>query len=217
MRAFVALLFVLPFSSIVSANTDSVSGAAVVREMNLARQNPAAYAAFAEELRGRFNGRSLVLPGGGRIFSKEGLHAVDDAIRFLKSTAPLQPLALSPGMCRGAADHCADQASGGFSHNGKDGSNPGSRMSRYGTWASAWGENIAYGKKSARDIVLALIIDDGQPARKHRKNIFSAKFNYAGAAYGSHARFGSVCSIDFAGGYIEHDQAAALVAQNSDR
>src|SRR4051794_3598440 len=217
MRAFLALLFVLPFSYPIFADSDSVTGAAVIREMNLARQNPAAYAGFAEELRSHYNDRSIVLPGGGRIFTKEGLHAVDDAIRFLKSATPMQPLTLSAGMCRGAADHCSDQASGGFSHNGKDGSNPGSRMSRYGTWTSAWGENIAYGKKNARDIVLALIIDDGQPARKHRKNIFSTKFNYAGAASGSHARFGTVCSIDFAGGYIEHAQAAAFVAQNTDR
>ena len=94
-------------------------------------------------------------------------------------------------MCKAAADHCADQAVGRRGHDGSDQSNPEARISRYGNWGGAWGENIAYGKHSARDIILALIIDDGQPARKHRKNIFSAKFNYAGAAYGPHAVFGT--------------------------
>ena len=128
----------------------------------------------------------------------------------------MQPLTLSPGMCKGAADHCADQARGGFGHNGTDRSKPGDRISRYGVWSLSWGENISYGKTSARDIILALIIDDGLRARKHRKNIFSSKFNYAGAAYGPHARYGSICSIDFAGGYVERGQApaGALVAKN---
>jgi len=62
---------------------------------------------------------------------------------------------------------------------------------------------------------IALIIDDGQPGRKHRKNIFNSNFNYAGAAYGPHARFRSVCTTDFAGAYAEHGQVAdTLVARN---
>jgi uncharacterized protein YkwD len=199
-----AFLFALAPALLFAANSDEhVSGDAVVQEMNLARQNPQLYATFVEELRSHFNGRYYVLPGGTRVVTKEGTRALDDAIRFLRHARPMQPLAYSEGMSRGAADHCADQAPGGFSHTGRDGSNPGVRMSRYGAWGLIWGENIAYGKTSARDIVLALIIDDGLPARKHRKNIFNAKFNFCGAAYGPHARYGSVCTTDFAGAYAE--------------
>lgn len=205
------ILFPLIALQVLSAaeelSTDSVSGSAVVREMNLARQNPALYATYIEELRSHYDGNVLVLPGQTRIRTKEGRRSVDEAIRFLRSARPLQPLTLSPGMCRGAADHCASQAGGAIGHG-----NPASRIGRYGHWATAWGENISYGKTTARDIVMALIIDDGLPARKHRANIFAAKFNYAGAAYGPHARYGSVCSIDFAGGYAERD--SALLARN---
>ena len=89
-------------------------------------------------------------------------------------------------------------------------------MKRYGDWSITWGENISYGKNSTRDVVLALIIDDGLRERKHRANIFSPKFNFAGAAFGPHAKFGSVCSIDFAGGYLEKGEAPAqpLLARN---
>ncbi len=213
-----AFLFAAVSATLAAASTEvgGVTGAAVIREMNVARQNPAVYATYLEDLRAHFNGRFLVLPGQTRIYTREGLGAVDEAIRFLRSAKPIQPLTLSPGMCRGAADHCAEQAGGAIGHDGRGWSNPGSRMKRYGTWTAAWGENISYGKNSARDIVLALIIDDGLRARKHRANIFAEKFNYAGAGYGPHAHYGSVCSIDFAGGYAERGQAPAapLFARN---
>src|SRR3954463_558722 len=194
---------------------DEASARAVIREMNLARQNPALYATFVQDLRSRMNGNVLVL-SGTRIRTKEGTRALDEAIHFLQTTQPLQPLTSSPGMTRAAADHCADQAGGGFGHAGRDRSHAGQRIARYGTCSGGWAENISYGKSSARDVVLALIIDDGQPARKHRINIFSPNYNYAGAAFGRHARFGAMCSMDFAGGYAERGEAApeALVARN---
>ena len=192
------------------------SSAAVVHEMNLARQNPQLYASYLQELRASFNGTAMVLPGGTRIRTKEGTGAIDEAIHFLHSAQPMSPLTFSSGMSRAAADHCAEQAGGEFGHGGVGGSNPAARIGRYGAWTLGWGENISYGKSTARDVVIALIVDDGLPARKHRKNIFSPKFNYAGAAFGGHARYGAVCSIEFAGGYAENNQPTSetLIARN---
>ena len=220
MRLFVsALVSLLIFtaSALFAAdkNDDSASGRAVIRELNLARQNPALYATFVQELRSRMNGNVLVL-GHTRIRAKEGTAAVDEAIRFLQRAQPLPPLALSRGMSRAAADHCADQADGGFGHEGKDRSHAGQRISRYGNFSGGWAENISYGKSTARDVVLALIIDDGLPGRKHRANIFNPSYNFAGAAFGSHARFGTMCSMDFAVSYAERGESPAdtLVARN---
>jgi uncharacterized protein YkwD len=214
-----ALVFsLIAVSSVVAGQKqeESASGRAVIREMNLARQNPALYATFLQELRSRMNGNLLVLPGTTRIRTKEGTAAVDEAIRFLRNAQALAPLAFSPGMSRAAADHCADQASGGFGHEGRDRSHAGQRIARYGTSMGGWAENISYGKSTARDVVLALIIDDGLPARKHRTNIFNPNYNVAGAAFGPHARFRTMCSMDFAGGYAERGEADAdtLVARN---
>ncbi|MEY2555020.1 MAG: hypothetical protein QOF93_164 [Verrucomicrobiota bacterium] len=181
-----------------STETEPVSASAVLRELNLARENPGLYATFVAE------SRPFHMIEHGR--------AVDEAVRFLKKARPLPPLALSTGMSRAAADHCAEQVEGQLGHDGADRSNPGDRISRYGTWSATWGENISYGQKTARGIVLTLIIDDGVRSRGHRKNIFNPKFNYAGAAFGLHARYRTVCSIDFAGGYAE--RAEALVARN---
>jgi uncharacterized protein YkwD len=213
---FFSLAAILAASS-PATNANSVNGSAIVDEMNRARQQPAAYAEYVKESLAEYNGKYIELPGHTRIYPKEGTRAFDEAIRFLRSARPEQPLALSHGLSHATADHCADQVDGSIGHDGHDRSNPGSRISRYGAWTGAWGENIAYGKTSARDVVLALIIDDGIAGRKHRKNIFNPKFNVAGAAYGPHARYRTVCTIDFAGGYIERGQPASqLVARNND-
>jgi uncharacterized protein YkwD len=181
-----------------ASEPEHVSAAAVLRELNLARENPGLYATFVAE------SRPFHMIERGR--------AVDEAVRFLKKARPLPPLTLSSGMSRAAADHCAEQVEGQLGHDGADRSSPGDRISRYGTWSATWGENMSYGQKTARGIVLTLIIDDGVRSRGHRKNIFNPKFNYAGAAFGPHARYRTMCSIDFAGGYAE--QAEALVARN---
>lgn len=196
------------------AGTDP--GRAAIREMNLARQNPALYAGFMQELRNKMSGNVIVLPGGTRIRTREGTRALDEAIQFLRNAQPLPPLALSRGMSRAAKDHCADQADGAFGHAGKDRSHAGARIARYGTVSGGWAENISYGKSTARDVVLALIIDDGLPTRKHRQNIFNPNFSCAGAGFGRHARFGTVWSMDFAVGYTERGQepAETLVARN---
>ena len=176
---------------------EQISATAVIRELNLARENPKLYATFAAE------SRPFHMIEHGR--------AVDEAVRFLNNARSLPPLTLSPGMCRAAADHCVEQVAGQLGHDGNDHSSPGQRISRYGSWSSSWGENISYSQKTARGVVLALIIDDGVRSRGHRKNIFSPKFNYAGAASGPHARYRTVCTIDFAGGYAE--SADALVSR----
>jgi len=200
--AAATLLFPLCFTQ-AKENTsvpepERVSAAAVLRELNLARENPSLYATFVAESR--------------PFHMIEHGHAVDEAVRYLKKARPLQPLTLSTGMSRAAADHCAEQVEGQLGHNGSDRSSPGDRISRYGNWSVSWGENISYGQKTARGIVLTLIIDAGVRSRGHRKNIFNPKFNYAGAAFGPHARYRTVCSIDFAGGYAE--RAEPLVARN---
>jgi hypothetical protein len=181
-----------------TAEPEQVSASGVIRELNLARENPGLYADFVAESR--------------PFHMIEHGHAVDEAVRFLKKAHPLPPLALSTGMCRAAADHCAEQIGGQLGHDGNGRSSPGDRISRYGSWSSSWGENISYSQKTARGVVLALIIDDGVRSRGHRKNIFNPKFNYAGAAFGVHARYRTVCTIDFAGGYAERSES--LVAKN---
>ena len=173
----------------------------VLAEINLARTNPQAYAAFLREFRRQFKGKSYRLDSRTLVQTVEGVKAVDEAIRFLSRKKPLPPLGWSDGLAAAAAELADEQASSGaIGHNGQSGGMR-KRIERQGEWQVEIGENIGYGPDDARLMVMQLIIDDGVPDRGHRKNTFLKAFGKAGVACAPHPRFGNMCVIDFAGGF----------------
>jgi uncharacterized protein YkwD len=176
----------------------------IVKEVNLARTNPGAYASWLKGQRQHYRGMQLRRPGELPIRTQEGLAAVDEAIRWLGKQRPVGALGYSRGLSLAARDLVAPQgASGGFGHTGPDGSTPSQRIERHGQWESVIGENVAYGQRTARDVVAAFIVDDGVPGRGHRKNLFNAAFRVMGVDCGPHSTYGTTCAITFAGGFRE--------------
>jgi uncharacterized protein YkwD len=178
---------------------------AVLEEMNLARTNPAQYAAYLESLRPYFNGKLFKQPGQkAAVQTIEGASALEEAIKFLRAAKPLPRLEVSKGMCMGAKDQSFDQGqSGAISHQGKDKSFSWERVARYGDWKAPVSENIAYDSGTAREIVINLLVDDGVPTRGHRNNIFNSSYIVTGVACGNHPLFGGMCVCTFAGGFTE--------------
>lgn len=176
----------------------------VLGEINVARTNPLKYAKFAKDLRNSMAGRMIKRPGKPTILTQEGIAAVDEAIGFLRYVHPVTALSPSRGLFMTARDHVRNQGpKGTIGHEDPDGSQINHRADRYGEWTALIGENISYGAETPREHVLALIIDDGVPSRSHRKNIFNPTFRMIGIAIGPHAKFRTMCVIDFAGGYKE--------------
>ncbi len=182
---------------------DSDMDRQVLAEINLARTEPGTYAGFLRQFRGYFKGKLFQLPGSDtRIRTTEGVKAVDEAIRVLSRQKKLQPLQWSDGLATAAAGLVEEQASTGKTgHQGERGDGPQERIEKQGRWERSLAENIGYGPTEARVMVMQLIVDDGVSGRGHRKNTFNASFTTAGVACGPHPVFGSMCVIDFAGGF----------------
>jgi|GEM_PF-1754902 len=176
----------------------------IIREINRARQHPTRYAGRLEALKGSYDDVLFKPPGAIPTVTQEGSKAVDEALHFLRTVAPRSPLTPSYGMSLGARLHVRDQGPKGTTgHRGNDGSQVAERVSRYGTWQQTLGENIAYGRAQAQDVVIGLIIDDGVPNRGHRHNLFNPAFHSIGVSCGDHLVYRTVCVLTFAGGYQE--------------
>lgn len=187
--------FILAASLALAAPVFADTGAELIAEMNLARTQPAAYA-------------QIVATRGAAMRNSPA--AIEEAVRFLRKQRPIGALVQSPGLTQAALAHVLDTGPRGIKgHRGSDGSNCSKRAGRFGRWDVRIGENIFYGRVSARDAIVALIIDEGVGDRYHRRNIFEKAFRYAGGAAGQHAGYGAMFVTDFAAVYREADGRTA--------
>jgi len=173
--------------------------------MNKVRTDPKKYAELYLKPRLQyFSGKNYSVPGQIRIVTEEGATAVNVCITALSKAASVGVLKPEKGLSLAAKDHAADQSkTGQIGHNGSDKSTPETRMRRYGVFAGSWtyGENIAYGDTTGREIVCSLLIDDGVPSRGHRTNIMNKAFTQTGVGYGTHTQYRTSCTITYANGY----------------
>jgi uncharacterized protein YkwD len=175
----------------------------VILEMNKVRSNPKKYAElYIQPTLRFFEGNLYKRPGEVILQTQEGKKAVEECIKVLSGTKGVSILTPELGLSLAAKDHTADQGSTGQTgHGGSDGSDPFKRMERYGGGFMMAGENIAYGEKNGRDIVVQLLVDDGVPSRGHRESILQDAFKQIGVSFGSHPGYRTMCVIAYAVGY----------------
>ncbi len=175
----------------------------VIHELNKVRSNPKRYAEdYLEELTGAFSGKLYTYPGQETLKSQEGVAPLLECIKVLKSTEPMSVLQPAKGLTLATEDLLKDQQkNGGIGHITRNGQTPQRRIEKYGEWDICSAEDITYGSFEARQIVIALLIDDGVPDRSHRKNILNPCFRLAGVAFGKHPSYQTMCVIDYAGDY----------------
>ncbi|MFV0592644.1 MAG: CAP domain-containing protein [Draconibacterium sp.] len=177
----------------------------VIYEINLFRSDPANYSQkYIAPLAKYYDGKILHYPGDTPIRTEEGVSALRECVRELKTKSKEPVLNPDKRLAQSARDHQLDQQkSGRRGHTGTDRSNLRQRIERYGQWQKRIGENIAYGNTSARQIVIFLLIDDGVSNRGHRATLLNPDFKVVGVACGKHPVYETMCVIDFAGGMIQ--------------
>ena len=174
----------------------------VIFELNKVRSNPKRYAElYLEQLYSAFNEKIYTYPGQEPTLTKEGNGALMECIITLRKTPSMSILNPAEGLIKSARMLVKDQQFGGIGHIARNGSTPQKRMEMYGEWDICSAEDITYGSFEARQIVIALLIDDGVPDRGHRHNILNPKFHFVGVATGKHPSYRIICVNDYAGAY----------------
>lgn len=167
----------------------------VLAEINRARTDPRGVADDLRRYRATFAGRVAHEDGDPvGVMTIEGRRAVDDAIEFLERQNPVPPLGNGSILARAARSWAAAQGpAGAVGH-----ASAGARVRAAGGDIYV-GETISYGMSRPQAVVRQLIVDDGQPGRGHRAMVFSRANRFAGVGCGVHARFGTMCVVDYAG------------------
>ena len=188
----------------ISSLTDEIA-----KEISLLRSDPAEYSKFLEEHLAKDWISEILFRGsdGEQYTSVEGKAAVKEVIEVLNETKSLQAMVPNKILEKASVDHTMDTFKNDLmGHIGSDGSKIEDRISRYGIWRGNCGENIDYGNREARAIIMHLLIDDGVPDRGHRKNLLAPPFVMVGASLGPHPRYGVCCVMDFATGMTDPNE-----------
>ncbi len=175
----------------------------VVTELNILRTSPLSYVKHLQQRRSYYQGKIIRRPGKISIMTHEGVKAVDEAISYIKSRSKLGSMKVSRGMSLAAKKYAKYQGRTGATGHYSGGTTPASRVNQYGSWLYTIGENIYYGWNTGRDVILALLIDDGVLSRGHRVNMFNRVFNVVGIGCSMHRRYRYTCVMDHAGGFKE--------------
>ena len=98
----------------------------VLSEINYARANPQAYADELRDYRRLFNGRLVDDdPQSGGHLTREGVAAVDEAIRALERQPALPPLQFGAVLAEASQDHADEQGPRGLvGHQSPSGASP---------------------------------------------------------------------------------------------
>mgnify|MGYP003375288245 FL=1 len=189
-----AAALVLGLGAVTATATPSRFETGVLAELNRFRSDPAGYTDVLRDYRDRFDGRLLIADNDSEIhiMTNEGVAAVDEAIRDLRSEKPLARLQQSELLARAAADHVAVQSQSGAVGHYTRGSGPGERMKARGGGPYV-NEVITYGHHSPAGVVHQLLIDDGVPDRGHRHSLLRPTHRYAGVACGPHRVHRTMC------------------------
>lgn len=172
----------------------------VIREINYVRNDPQKYAVMLKKRLRYYKGKYLRLPKSKRSDkTREGASAMRDLIEQLAAMSPAPPLFRSPAIDRAARVHAEDIGPRGMTgHVGSDKSFADQRLARFAHWSGAVAEAISIGPDNGREIVLKLLVSDGDSQRVQRKRLLDPTFHHIGISCKPHQSSQIVCVIVYA-------------------
>jgi uncharacterized protein YkwD len=188
----------LTFKSIKKSSFDELEKE-IFQLHNKIRSDPQSYIPKLKEYLKYFRNKIYHPPGEDPIQTYEGPEAFEDAIQFLKTQKPVGPLEFNDNITNACRDHASDIGEKGFtSHEGSTTKNISERLEKYCEWDGACSESIDLGFRTAENVLINLLVDDGVSNRYQRLNIFNGKFRYIGIGACTHREYGICVVVGYA-------------------
>ncbi len=172
----------------------------VLFEQNKVRSDPQSYIQLVKNQMKFLKGNFLQLPGEVPVYTFEGKKAYEEAIAYLTKRKPIDTLTFDENLSKASQDHVSDIGPTGsvdiLSSNGDDLT---TRIDRYCEWDRLSTESFNFGGKTAEDVIISLIVDDGFNKRPHRENLFNEELRFIGIASGFHREFKVVNVLTYTG------------------
>ena len=167
----------------------------LVREINKARSNPSAYADKIEDMKKNFQGNILRLPDSNiGIKTKEGAAAYDECVRFLRSAESAQETTPSKGLTKIANELLTVVQKDPAQLAGVDMS---SIIDKYGSFTGAFNRVMECGGSTPEQIVMNLLVSDGERNRTQRNALLNKSLKRVGVASGKHDVYRNATIICF--------------------
>lgn len=181
----------------------------IFKLLNDFRKTPKILSKHLEMLKKHLDKNTNVLsePSKIQVQMVEGEAVFNEAIDYLNSITLLKPLIWDENLSLSAMQHVLDIGPKGLlSYQSSDGTEPEERISQYGTYIDALGENIDFGPNDAMGVIVSLTLDDGEGDRPHRENLFKSDYQKVGIACGPHKTEYQMCVMDFAYDFLGNNE-----------
>jgi hypothetical protein len=186
--------------------------------INKYRANPRELARHLERLKKYLDTSTNILsePDKIQIQMVEGEEVFNEAINYLKSLRPLEPLQWEDALAASAQEHVDDIGPKGLLlYQSSDGTEPEERITKYGKYIDSLGENIDFGPNDAIGVIVSLTLDDGEEERPHRDNLFRNDYKKIGIACGPHQTEFQMCVMDLAYDFIPKGQEQEVMTNQN--
>ena len=176
-------------------------------EHNKIRKDPNCYIKHLKKVLSLIRRSNILHLQGERPFHMiEGKESVKEAINYLsnipktlKEKLSNRLFKLSDYLNLASLDHAEDIGlKGSVSHLGSNETHMNDRVEKYCDWNGGLAESLDFGTNQAQNIMIKLLICDGDKNRTQRKYIFDPGFIYLGAGFSQHKKYKRCSVISYA-------------------
>ena len=155
----------------------------LLNEINSVRINPSGYIDKVLKYKEYFDGKTLKIPGEkAGIMTKEGPEAYDQAVEFLKTVQSCESFIPSKGLSKVSKDYLENIQKVGVDKINSIDINQ--IIDKYGQFTEQISTSMEFGSSTPEQIVISLLVCDGDSSRENREFLFNSILKKIGFASG---------------------------------